>query len=99
MHCCLAELRNKEVIDKNTGCRLGNVDDIEVDTCSGCLHAIVIYGNRKMFGFFGNCEDLRIPWKNIDVIGDDTILVNCEFPASPKPEPRRRGGLFGPFNF
>ena len=35
MSCCIAELRNKEVICKSNGARLGNVDDVEIDIANG----------------------------------------------------------------
>lgn len=90
MSCCIAELRNKEVICKNNGARLGNVDDVEIDIRDGRLVSIVIYGRNKMMGIFGKCEDITIPWCDIDVIGDDTILVNCTCPQ-PIPPPPPRG--------
>lgn len=35
MNCCVTDLRNKEVVNKKDGTRLGNVCDVEVDTCTG----------------------------------------------------------------
>ena len=76
MSCCIAELRNKEVICKSNGARLGNVDDVEIDIVNGKLVSIIIYGRSRLMGFFGKCEDTVIPWCDIDIIGEDTILVN-----------------------
>lgn len=81
MSCCIAELRNKEVICKNNGMRLGNVDDVEIDVTNGKLVAIIIYQRNKFLGLFGKCEDIVIPWCDIDIIGPDTILVNFDAPA------------------
>lgn len=81
MGCCIAELRNKEVICKVNGTRMGNVDDVEIDIASGRLEAIVIYGKGKVLGLWGKCEDIIIPWCDIDIIGEDTILVNYCLPA------------------
>ncbi len=78
MGCSIAELRNKEVICKLNGTRIGNVDDVELDINSGRLVSIIIYGKGKIMGVFGKSEDIVIPWDDIDVIGEDTILVNCE---------------------
>lgn len=75
MKCCTTELRNKEVINEKDARRLGCVNDIEVDTCCGKVEAIVIYGRPKVFGFFGREPDIRIPWEDIRIIGEDTILV------------------------
>lgn len=75
MNCCITDLRCKEVINAKTGCRLGPVSDVEIDTCSGCIVSIIIWGKGKCFGLFGKEEDIKICWKDIEVIGDDTILV------------------------
>lgn len=90
MGCCIAELRNKEVICKSNGARLGNVDDVEIDIKDGRLVSIIIYGKSRMMGFWGKCEDITIPWCEIDVIGEDTILVNCTCPQMSPPPQRNR---------
>ena len=82
MTCSIAKLRNKEVICKLNGTRIGNVDDVELDVNSGRLVSIVIYGKGKVMGLFGKSEDFIIPWDDIDVIGEDTILVKCECPVT-----------------
>lgn len=93
MSCCsVTELRNKEVISAKTGCRLGTVSDVEIDTCSGKLVSIIIWGKGKCGGLFGRDDDICIPWEDIEVIGDDTILVCKEIEHRPTPTNRR--GLF-----
>lgn len=81
MNCCITDMREKEVINLNDGCRFGHVCDVEVDTCSGCIVSIIIYGKAKCFGLLGRHNDIKICWKDIKVIGDDTILVDFECPA------------------
>ncbi len=84
MGCCkVAELRHKEVIDRQSGCRLGYVDDVEIDTVSARLMSIIIYGRPRFFGLFGRCEDIIISWDNIELIGEDTIIVK-QSPLPPK---------------
>lgn len=78
MHCCLYDLRDKEVIDSKTARRLGNVCDIEVDSCSGRVVSLIVQGRGKSFFPICKCESLRIKWEDVDVIGEDTILVCCE---------------------
>lgn len=78
MNCSITELRNKEVINTKTGCRLGCVNDVEIDTCSGCIVSIIIWGKGKCFGLISRDDDIKINWKDIEVIGDDTILVCCD---------------------
>ena len=71
-------MRNREVINVNDGRRLGSVCDVEIDTCSGKLASIIIYGKPKLFGFLDREEDLVIPWEDIQVFGEETILVTCD---------------------
>lgn len=78
MNCSITELRNKEVINAKNGCRLGYVSDVEIDTCSGCIVSVIIWGKSKCFGLMPRENDLKILWKDIEVIGDDTVLVCCD---------------------
>ncbi len=94
MNCCITDLRCKEVINSKTGCRLGPVSDVEIDTCSGCIVSIIIWGRGKYFGLFGREEDIKICWKDIEVIGDDTILV-CADTECCRCQTDGRKGFFG----
>lgn len=87
MHCCITDMRNKDVINKKTGARLGNVVDCQVDTCTGCVVALVVCSRNKM-GFFSR-DECFVRWEDIEVIGDDIILVNCAPLCAP---PRHKGG-------
>lgn len=80
MLCRIDELRNKQVVCVKNGCVLGFVSDIEMDTSSGELTSIIIFGRLKFFGLFGREDDTVIPWSDIEVIGEETILVNTEPP-------------------
>lgn len=85
MNCCrIADLRHKEVVNIKDGTCLGCVNDVEVDTCNAKLVAIIIYGRLKCFGLFGRQDDLVIRWENIEVIGEDTILVCNTVNRQPK---------------
>lgn len=80
--CRIVDLRHKEVINSSNGCRIGCVDDVEVNTENARLTAIIIYGRPKFFGLFGRNEDIVIRWDNIQLIGEDTILVkHCHIPG------------------
>lgn len=76
MSCRIIDMRHKEVINIKNGARLGCVCDVEIDTKTAKLIAIVIYGRLRCFGLFGREDDIIIKWEDIKVIGDDTILVN-----------------------
>lgn len=93
----ITDMHNKEVICIGDGTRLGFVDDVEVDTCTAQIVAIVIYGHRFL-GIFRREPDVVIHWKDIEVIGEETILVN--YKCSPSCQtgcrkgPQILGGLF-----
>ncbi len=78
MSCRIDELRNRQVVCVKNGCVLGYVSDIELDTDTGTLTAIIIYGKPKLFGVLGHENDIIIPWDEIVVIGNETVLVSTE---------------------
>ena len=56
-----AELCRKEVIEVEKGEKL--------------VAALVIHGRERLFGLLGREQDLMIPFRQIRLIGTDTILV------------------------
>ena len=94
MRCSIADMRNKEVINLQDGTRLGFAGDVEIDTENARLTAIIIYDRARFFGLLGRTDDIVIPWENIDVIGDETILVKHTLYASPQ---RRSQSLWNRF--
>ena len=93
----ITDMHDKEVINVGDGTRLGFVDDVEVDTCTAQIVSIVIYGKNKCFGLLGRDTDIVIHWKDIEVIGEETVLVNFTCPPGccpPKRGPQILGGLF-----
>lgn len=78
MNCRIDEIRNKQVVCVKDGCVLGYVSDVELDTSSGELTALIIFGKPRAMGLFGREEDIVIPWKEIKVIGRETILVSTD---------------------
>lgn len=76
MTCRINDFRYKDVVCVKDGTRLGYVGDVELDTQSAQLVAIVIYGKYRWLGLLGKEEDIVINWEEIEIIGEDTILVN-----------------------
>lgn len=58
-----------------TGTVLGFVSELEIDTETGSVANIIIFGKQRLFGVLGREEDIQIPWQNIEVIGNETVLV------------------------
>lgn len=71
----IEELRDRQVICLKNGALLGTVGDIELDITTGKLSSIVIFGKPKGFGLFGREDDIIISWEDIEIIGNETILV------------------------
>ena len=91
MSCRFVELRCKEVININDGCRLGYVGDVECKLPEGELTAIIVPGPCRFFGLFGRGEEFYIPWNCIKQIGDDIILIDKPFTRrEPERYERRR---------
>ena len=78
MICSLSDIRNKEVINVNNGARLGYVDDVEINTDNASVLALIVYGQARFFGLFGRDDDIVIKCDQIQLIGEDAILVNVE---------------------
>lgn len=75
MSCRIGDLRNKQVVCIKNGCVLGFISDVEINTSTGNLEAIVIFGRPRFLGLLGREDDIVIPWSEIDVIGQETVLV------------------------
>lgn len=75
MKCSINSLCDKDVISVETGSNVGTVSDVEFDTCTGCITALIICGKQGFFGLMGKTEDIRINWSDIEVIGNDSILI------------------------
>ena len=84
-HTSTSGIGKKQVINVRDGAVLGYVTDIEFDVCDGRITAIIV-GCQSTLGFCKG-DSIRVPWRNIKCIGEDTILVEivpeeCRFCAS-----------------
>ena len=79
MICRFEDLKCKEIINIKSGRKMGYADDIEFDTCTAKICKLIIYGRNRFFGLFGREDDYVICWSDIEIIGEDTILVSCDF--------------------
>ena len=75
--CSLGELKKLEVINVCNGRRLGCINDVELDLCLGVVVAILLPKRLEWQTLFiaDESKRIRIPWRDIERIGDDTILV------------------------
>lgn len=71
----ICDLREKEVINVCDCKCIGYVVDVDIDECTGLIHAIIIPGPGRIFGIFGRDFEYIVPWCDIVRIGPDVILV------------------------
>ncbi len=74
----IADIRMKQIVCVKNGCVLGYPGDVEIDFAEGKARALVIYGRARLFGLLGREDDIVIPWEEISVMGQETILVNTD---------------------
>lgn len=92
MNIRIADLRYREVINVSTGQRLGYISDVEMDSESGRVLAMIVPGPYRFFGLFGRGEDYVLTWESIIKIGEDIILIDNK--GEERREERQRKGLF-----
>ena len=70
------DFKHKEVVNINTGKRLGYVQDVCADLETGKITSIIVPGGtNKILNFFSSNNDIIIEWEKIKCIGEDLILV------------------------
>ena len=67
-------IRNMEIIDINTGCKLGFAQDLVIDIEESKIVSIIIPSSGKTW--FSKEEDVEIPWAKVIKAGMDVILVD-----------------------
>ena len=70
----LAQLRDKDVINLCNATRLGYINEIEFDSCTGHISSLVLCRGGGLLNF-GRDDSLVLPWSRIECIGDDAVLV------------------------
>lgn len=71
----LNAMKSMEVIDVNTGSKLGIIKDLVINTDNYKIISIILPGS-KVGGWFSKDNDIEIQWADIQKIGVDVILVN-----------------------
>lgn len=70
----LSEIQNKDVININTGMKIGNIIDVKVNSESGKIESLILE-KRKFSSIFSSNDEIEIYWNQINKIGEDVILV------------------------
>ena len=70
----LYEIQNKDVINLNTGMKIGNIIDIKINSESGKIESLILE-RKKFSSIFNSNDEIEIYWTQINKIGEDVILV------------------------
>ncbi|MEG0663973.1 MAG: YlmC/YmxH family sporulation protein [Clostridia bacterium] len=71
-----SDLKKKVAVDIKTGIILGKLCDVEFDGKTGAVYNFIISKKLRFFGLFGKENWMKIKLEDIEVIGDDAILIN-----------------------
>ena len=91
MEISFRELTKKAVVDVSSGVRLGYVCDMTFDFKKGCVGGFVI----PVKGVFKK-EELFVPLKNVEKIGEDVVFVTL--PPEKEEEPLKKPPCPPPFD-
>ncbi len=73
-----SDLCGKDVINIRDGSRFGNVIDLIFNQATGEITYLIIPVGSKFFGLLGSNQELRIPYCDVNQIGDDLIIVDVD---------------------
>ncbi|MEY7999539.1 YlmC/YmxH family sporulation protein [Clostridium sp. JNZ X4-2] len=74
----LTNLKDMEIIDVNTGTKLGFIKDLKIDCDEHRIISVVLPSQTSKISLFSKNEDIEVPWENIKKIGVDVILIDGE---------------------
>ena len=70
----LSEIQNKDVININTGEKIGNIIDVKIDEENGKIESFILE-RKKFSSLFLSNDEIEIRYSQINKIGEDVILV------------------------
>ncbi len=88
----IEELSRREVINIETAARVGFVSDMDLNTETGEVTALLV---RSPGGLFRSPPPVRVLFRDVIRIGEETVLVSKVSPAPPPPPRRSLLGLLG----
>lgn len=75
-----SDLMGKEVVNLLDGARLGVVgdSDLVINAPTGQIESIILPARGRLLSFFGDVQDLVIPWEAVRKIGSEVIIVELD---------------------
>lgn len=72
----LSELQKKDIIDINSGIKVGNIIDIIIND-SGVITSLIVDRNFG-FSFFASRGEIEVYFEDIVKIGEDVVLIKLK---------------------
>lgn len=76
----LSDIGGKEIVNLCDGSRLGIIaeSDLLINEKTGKIDALLIPQSKGFFNLFSSDYMTEIPWKNINKIGNDMIIIELD---------------------
>ncbi|MBR5390352.1 MAG: YlmC/YmxH family sporulation protein [Clostridia bacterium] len=71
----LSDLSCRQVVDLDSGARIGAVRDAVIDLQTGRVTALIVPGRLRSLGLLGREEEICVPWEAVRRVGEDLIFV------------------------
>ena len=71
----LSDLQNKDVLNTEDGKVIGKIIDVIIDE-NGIIEKLIVEKYKFLISMFSSHAEIEVPWKNINKIGEDVILVS-----------------------
>ena len=72
----LSELQSKDVVDMNSGEKIGNVIDAEISSDTGNILRLIVYEKKGLSKMLRSSDEVSVSWHQIKKIGADVILMS-----------------------
>ncbi|MDH7479467.1 MAG: YlmC/YmxH family sporulation protein [Syntrophomonadaceae bacterium] len=76
----LSELVGKQIINLYDGGKMGTVgeSDLVIDLESGQIQSLILPGRTNLISFWGDQQQMVIPWEAVKKIGTEVIIVELD---------------------
>lgn len=72
----LSDLQRKDIIDVNSGKRIGRIIDVEINEENGNMISLIIEKSKYLKSVFANEVETKIRYEQIKKMGEDVILID-----------------------
>ena len=73
----LSELQKKDIIDINSGVKVGNIIDVIINE-SGLISSLIVDRNTFALNFLMTRGEIEVSFNDIVKIGEDVVLVKIK---------------------